>query len=108
MSRTIRRKRDIWEQRYYVNSVYRWAAYSAAYGKPQAESVTAAEAATAARDYHLDSRRCMTTPSWWVNLMMTRAQRQETRLLLQKLHTLAYLEDTPLFPHQKRPHHYYW
>ncbi len=49
----------------------------------------------------------MTTPSNWVNAMMTRPQRAETR---QALHlVMRGLEiDVVEFPHPKRPHVYYW
>lgn len=58
--------------------------------------------------YHSDSYRCMSTPSWWVNVQMTRPQRQQVRRLLSKVMLLRDLEDTPLFPLGKKPHEYYW
>ena len=50
----------------------------------------------------------MSTPSRWIREMMTRPQRAEVRNLIAKLHRLPDIEDTPLFPLAKKPHHYYW
>ena len=61
--------------------------------------------------YHSDGYGTMhSTPSWWTRTFMTRPQRQEVRRLVHKVMGLRRheLDDAPVFPHPKRPHHYYW
>lgn len=58
--------------------------------------------------YFRDKKCVMSTPSHWVHDMMTVPQRAETRRLLQVLHRLHDLEDSPEFPLSKKPHMYYW
>jgi hypothetical protein len=59
--------------------------------------------------YHSDGYGTMhSTPSAWTNTFMTVPQRQEVRRLIGKVMRLSDLEDAPLFPLPKKPHHYYW
>jgi hypothetical protein len=61
--------------------------------------------------YHSDGYGTMhSTPSAWTNTFMTRPQRAEVRRLTHQVMLLRRqdLDDAPVFPHPKRPHHYYW
>lgn len=53
----------------------------------------------------------MTTPSWWINLFMTRPQRKQAQIWEQELKKIREMEelddlDTPNV--SKKPHKYYW
>jgi hypothetical protein len=60
--------------------------------------------------YHSDGSWTMTTPGWWVRMMMTTPQRAKVRGLLREvMHMeLDNLIDYPFFPLAKKPHCYYW
>lgn len=60
------------------------------------------------RYLHSEKYHPMSTPSWWISVSHTRPQRSQTRQLISKTMRLLDLEDTPLFPLAKKPHHYYW
>lgn len=45
-------------------------------------------------------------PSWFNNIVLTRAQRTKTRVMLDSLLRLEDLENAPIFPHPKKP--YWW
>jgi hypothetical protein len=50
----------------------------------------------------------MRTPGWWVHEMMDVPKRAQVRNLINKTLRLFDLEEAPLFPLAKKPHHYFW
>lgn len=104
MSRTYRRLRGSQDWKRWMLSD--WRLERDFPGLPHLEQLRRATAR-----YH--SERTMTmasTPSAWTNTFMTRPQRAEVRRLTHQVLGLprAALVEAPIFPHPKRPHHYYW
>jgi hypothetical protein len=62
------------------------------------------------KKYGRDGVCRMTTPSWWINLSMTRKQRVLTRKIAKQLIRTQVVDiiDHPFFPLGKKPHNYYW
>lgn len=62
------------------------------------------------KKYGRDGAWRMSTPSWWVNLQMTRPQRRESKQLAKRVTEMDFddLIDHPVFPPAKKPHIYFW
>ena len=49
----------------------------------------------------------MTTPQWWVRIMMNKPERRATKVCLEKL-SLSNLEEVDIVDTGRKPHVYYW
>jgi hypothetical protein len=52
--------------------------------------------------------RWMNTPSWWVNLMMTRPQRKAGKTWERQAATSRDVEELDTPSVSRKPHHYFW
>lgn len=50
----------------------------------------------------------MTTPGWWIRLMMNKPKRREAHMLEKKAHRVEDLEDVDFVNSKRKPHIYYW
>lgn len=59
--------------------------------------------------YHADNPPgYYSPPSWFFKECCTKPERCKTRDLIHKVKTLIDYEDSPVFPHHKKPKEYYW
>mgnify|MGYP003574089300 CR=1 FL=1 len=65
--------------------------------------------AKAMADFHGDNHSGeYSPPSWFFSEYCHKPERRESRDLIRKVLRLVDYEDTPLFPHHKKPKEYYW